>query len=275
MLKSPLTALVLLPALYLGVCTVLYFLQRSMLYYPTPAVTAEDAEVLWLDSEGRQLKIWHLPQDTTRAILYFGGNAEDVALNLPQFRRLFPDHAVYLMNYSGYGGSSGSPSEENLFADTLALYDKVAQHQADVTVIGRSLGTGVAVYLAAERPLQQLVLVTPFDSMVNLAVGIYPFLPVRFLLRDRYDSLSRITTLNSVQTLVLVAEDDEVIPRQRTDALIAAMPPNTTRVTVIAATGHNTIGTSPHYARALSDFINSTSREQREGKPYGDRHPSP
>ena len=254
MLKFSLTAVLLLLAAYLAVCAALFILQRTMLYYPTPAVTTSEAEVIWLKSGDQNLKVWHIRRAGSRALLYFGGNAEDVALNIPLFKRLFPEHSLYLLNYRGYGGSSGSPTETGLFADSLALYALAAQSHTEIDVIGRSLGTGVAVYLAVNRPVRRLALVTPYDSMTNVASALYPFLPVSWLLRDRYDSLGRAASL-SAQALVLVAENDEVIPRQRTDALIAALRPENTRVKVIASAGHNSIGNSPSYEQALTDFF--------------------
>lgn len=254
MLKFSLAALLLTLTAYVTLTAMLYFLQRRMIYYPTPPVLSREAETVWLSHAGEKLKIWHVPSKGKKAILYFGGNAEDVALNLGQFLRLFPDHALYLMNYRGYGGSSGSPSEAALLADAIAFYDFAAEQYPDITVIGRSLGTGVAVPLADQRPVTRIVLITPFDSMANLAAQIYPYFPVRLLLRDHYDSLGRAPSLD-LQTLVLIADDDEVIPRERTDALIAAMKPENARVTVIPNTGHNTISGSADYERELSDFI--------------------
>lgn len=254
MLKFSLTAVLLFLAVYLAVCAALFILQRRMLYYPTPAVTTSEAEVIWLKSGDQNLKVWHVRGAGNRALLYFGGNAEDVALNIPRFRQLFPEHSIYLLNYRGYGGSSGSPTENGLFDDSRALYSLAAQSHTEIDVIGRSLGTGVAVYLASNRPVRRLALVTPYDSMTSLASAFYPYLPVPWLLRDRYDSLGRADSL-SVQTLILVAEHDEVIPRTRTEALIAALRPENTRVRIIAAAGHNTIGNSPSYEQALTDFF--------------------
>jgi len=257
MLKVALTAIALLLVLYLGICSLLYFRQRAMIYYPTPPVDSKEAVAVWLSHQGERLKIWHVPHEGTKAILYFGGNAEEVSLNLPRFRRLFPDHALYLANYRGYGGSTGSPSEEALTADAALLYDFAAMQHPEITVIGRSLGTGVAVFLASERPVNRLVLVTPYDSMANLAAEIYPIFPVRLLIQDRYDSLGRAPGL-TMDILLLIAEHDEVVPRARSEALAASLPSENTRVRIIPTADHNTIDTVPLYDRLLSAFINGT-----------------
>lgn len=254
MLKLTITTLLLALTVYLALCGLLYTMQRALLYFPTPAVSTPEAEVIWLKNANQTLKIWHIPGSSDKALIYFGGNAEDVALNIPQFKRLFPDHAVYLHNYRGYGGSTGTPTEEGLFADACALYDFVSQNHAHISVMGRSLGTGVAIYLATQRDVSRLVLVTPFDSMTNVASNLYPFFPAALLLRDKYNSLDRITGLNT-RILILIAEHDEVIPRKHTDNLVAALSPELTRVKVIASTGHNTISDVPSYEKALSDFF--------------------
>jgi pimeloyl-ACP methyl ester carboxylesterase len=254
MIKFTLTILLVAFAAYSCLTIALYTLQRTMLYYPTLPVQSREAEEIWLTHNGLRLKVWHVLGSKNRALIYFGGNAEDVALNIPGFKRIFPDHSIFLHNYRGFGGSEGKATEEGLFADALALYDYIQKTQTDITVMGRSLGTGVAVYLASTRPVGKLLLVTPFDSMTNVAAGLYPYFPVRLLLRDRYDSVSRTDTL-TMPILVLIAENDEVIPRRNSDNLIAVLRPENTRVEVIPKSGHNTISNSIHYEKVLTEFM--------------------
>jgi len=258
MIKVTLWLMFLASMAYLSMCVLLYKKQRSILYYPMSSVTSDEAEVIWLSHDNQSLKVWHIPgSGEDRAIIYFGGNAEDVSLNISQFKRLFPQHSIYLHNYRGYGGSTGKASETALFSDAVALYDHVRPEHNNIIVMGRSLGTGVAVYLAAEKEVSSLVLVTPYDSMVNLARGYYPLVPVSLLLKDRFDSRSRVGGLD-IPTLLLIAEYDEVIPRKRADALISAMKPAMTMAEIITGTGHNSIGSSPQYEKALSAFCNTT-----------------
>ena len=227
---------------YAGICAILFFAQRSLLYFPQGRG----------DGSGELLR---LPGDvlvSTRemagpdAVVYFGGNAEDVSLNLPDFRAAFPGHALFLMHYRGYGGSAGAPSEEGLFADGLALLDQVLAAHPNVTLIGRSLGSGIAVRLAASRRISRLVLVTPYDSILGIAQQQFSFFPVRWLLRDKYESW-RYAPLVSAPVLLLAAEHDEVIPRASTELLRTRFQQGNLRYTVIANTGHNTISQSPAY----------------------------
>lgn len=241
---------------YLSLCAWLYLRQRSILYYPTPSVTTDEAQVIWLSNDDQSLKVWYAPGNNDgRAIIYFGGNAEDVSLNISQFIRLFPQHSIYLHNYRGYGGSTGTASEAAFFSDAVALYDHIRPKYSNITVMGRSLGSGVAVYLAAEKEVSRLVLVTPYDNMVNLARGYYPFVPVSLLLEDRFDSLGRVGGLD-IPTLLLIAEYDEVIPRKRADSLLLAIKPDMIMAEIITGAGHNNIGSYPQYEKALSTFCN-------------------
>ncbi|MFQ5983707.1 MAG: alpha/beta hydrolase, partial [Woeseiaceae bacterium] len=171
--------------IYVGFCAFLYMTQRNALYYPTPEVQVTDATEVRLESDGETLKIWHLPNSNgPNAIIYFGGNAEDVSGNIPQFRNIFPGYAVFLVNYRGYGGSTGSPTEAGLYRDALTVFDEIHSRHKDVSVIGRSLGAAVATYLASVRDVQRLVLVTPFDSIENVAKGAFPIFPVSLLIKD-------------------------------------------------------------------------------------------
>lgn len=257
MIKFAAFLIVLVIALYAGGCGYLYAYQRAFLYYPTPEFHAPTLPAIRLQTGEQTLKIWRVGSGD-KAIIYFGGNAEDVAQNMPQFAATaFADHTVYLVNYRGFGGSSGKPSEAALFQDALAVHDFAAARHRQVTVIGRSLGSGVAVFLASSRKLDKLVLITPYDSIERLAKRNFPLFPVGQLLQDKYDSVSRAPGIR-VPTLVFVAEHDEVIPRTHTEALVAALrlaPQASVKVEVLADTTHNSIGASARYWRLLQEFL--------------------
>jgi pimeloyl-ACP methyl ester carboxylesterase len=163
----------------------------------------------------------------------------------------FPHTAIYLLHYPGYGGSSGSPSQQAIFADALALYDRAHADHPNMVVIGRSLGSGVAVWIASQRPVVRLVLITPYDSLVDPAAQQYPFLPVRWLLRDRFESWKYAPTVTA-PTRMIVAEDDEIIPRSSSDRLRTRFRSGTVSYVVVPGAGHNTIQDSPNYWALLS-----------------------
>lgn len=240
--------------LYLGGCAYLYFNQRAFLYFPTPPTTAVDAELIALQSNGETLRIWRVGPVSEKAMIYFGGNAEDVSQNIPWFARHFPDQAVYLVNYRGYGGSTGTPTEAGLFQDALSVFDLVQGKHAVVSVIGRSLGSGVAVYLATARKVKKLVLVTPYDSIENLARKQYPFFPIGLLLQDKFASNMRAKTI-TMPTQVILSEKDELIPRENSMALVSAFPVSSATVDTVPGTDHNSIGASETYWALLRQFL--------------------
>jgi pimeloyl-ACP methyl ester carboxylesterase len=130
----------------------------------------------------------------------------------------------------------------------------VQKSHPNISIIGRSLGTGVAVYLATARRVDKLVLVTPYDSLEHVAEFHYPIFLISLLLKDKFKSLERVP-LVSAMTLVILAENDEVIPRKSSDALISAFPPGQARVVLIRGATHNTIGSYPQYSESMGAFL--------------------
>ena len=249
---------------YASLCALLFFTQRSQLYFPTPETTRRDVPVLRVTSGAVALRIWivgdRASDPSAPALLYFGGNAEDVAGDIEPFRAAFPQRAVYLVNYRGYGGSSGSPTEDGLVADAEAIFDAVrARHPSGpIAVMGRSLGSGVAVHLASQRPVERLVLVTPFDSLVNVARTHFRWLPVGILMRDRFDSAATVRSgAVRAPSLVVIATDDEIVPAVRGEALARAFPPDQVTVMRIAGAMHNSIDLFPQYLASVAEFLGS------------------
>ncbi len=254
MKSSAMSILSTILLVYIGACAYLYVAQRSFIYFPTPETQNVAAHDLRLDLDGATVQVWRLAADNSDAVIYFGGNAEDVAQNIGQFVRIFPNKAIYLVNYRGYGASTGTPTESALSADALAVFDHVSQAHSGISIVGRSLGSGVAMYLAATRNAERLVLVTPYDSIARLAQSSFPIFPVSAMLKDRYDSLSHAGSI-SVPTLMLIAERDEFIPMKSSRNLADALNPSMTTVNVIGNAGHNTIQNYDQYTTALAEFL--------------------
>ncbi len=192
-------------------------------------------------------------EQADHAILYFGGNAENVAYTAGDFFQEFPQHTTYLMKYRGYAGAAGSASETALYADALALFDQIKDQHNQVKVIGRSLGSGIATYLASQRPVDHVVLVTPFDSIRNVAQSMMPVFPMQWLLKDHYDSEARADQLNA-PTMVVMATKDQVIKAAHTQKLIQAIPQHQLHFTQIHA-GHNDLDLSPKYFSEIRTFL--------------------
>jgi pimeloyl-ACP methyl ester carboxylesterase len=235
---------------YAAFCLALFAFQRSLIYFPQPREITAPQSTMIFPVEDAELVVTVRPYTGLKAIVYFGGNAEDVSLNLPSFEKAFPDHALYLLHYRGYGGSSGTPSEEAIQHDALTLFDKVRAEHPEIAVIGRSLGTGVAVRLSSQRSASRLILVTPYDSLQEIAAGQFPFAPVKWLLRDKFDS-GKYASKITIPTAIVAAENDEVIPSASTKKLFERFGKGIASMKVIPATGHNTISSSSEYLAAI------------------------
>jgi pimeloyl-ACP methyl ester carboxylesterase len=241
--------------IYLIAGAVLFFFQRKLLYFPTGKIT-HGYDTLTLENKNETLEVIVLNAERNQALLYFGGNAEAVVYNAEDFLTAFPLYTVYLLNYRGYGGSSGQPTEAGIYADALALYDKVQEKQKNISVIGRSLGSGVATYLASKRPIQKMALISPYGSITSVAQNKFPIYPMFLLLKDKYDSIGRVKEI-SAKTIVLIAENDEVIPKKHSLRLISEFPSEQITVKTILDTGHNDISNKTEYNQHLKDFFNN------------------
>ena len=239
--------------IYVGIGTYLYVNQKSFLYHPTAKIMTPYKQWI-MENDGEKINIIVLNEGHSNAILYFGGNAESMAESADYIAKQFPEFTVYLMDYRGYGFSTGISSEATLYRDALKLYDSVKTKHARISLGGRSLGTAVASYVAAYREVSKLALITPFDSIVNVAQGRYPLYPVDLLLHDKFDSKSRVHLIKA-KTFIVIAENDEVIPLKRTEELIEAFPKSQLQVDTIRNRGHGDISSDDRYYKIMQDFI--------------------
>jgi uncharacterized protein len=250
-----------------------YVISRKLLYYPVPVnpaqldrMTAEipDKEAIRIPvGKKTVLQGWLLKKDLAGlpTVFYFGGNAEEVSVNLADFSTRLSANAV-MVNYRGYGRSSGSPTEDRLKADALAIFDHMAaQYHLDparCAAWGRSLGSSMAAYLALERGLGKLILTCPFDSIQAVAGAYYPSWLVNLVLEDRHRTIDFAHRITS-QTLVLVAPEDEVIPFRYTQHLYDSLTCPKQLVPVHGA-GHNTISAFEAYFDAVNAFLKQDSQ---------------
>ena len=257
--------LVLLLAVLVAVPGAIYFLQDRLLFYPQPLSEAERSAIrqqfpqvreVFLGSENHKLHAWHVPAAPGRPlILYFGGNAENVAWMIPEALARTPGIGWLLVDYRGYGGSEGAPSASTIGADALLWHDHALKEfkPSQVFAFGRSLGTGAAVRLASERPLAGVVLVTPFDKLSAVAKRHYPFLPVELMLRHRFDSVDLAPKIVT-PLLTLAAERDQVIPPEHARRLHEAWAGPKDWVE-LAGAGHNDTDVNPAFWRSVVQFL--------------------
>ena len=241
--------------LYLVGCWYLHAHQRELIYFGWATQAPIEGTDYALRRPDAILRGWVVNPDKPDPILYFGGNAESVEKNRDAFARLFPARSVYLVAYRGYGASDGAPSLEKIVPDALAIFDDVQRRHPGqrIAVFGRSLGTGVASQLAAQRPIEKLALVTPFDSMVATGQSHYPIFPVSWLLDERYESDRALTRFDKPVLIVRGGRDD-VVPPANTLRLIAALP-KPPQVVLIERAGHNDILDDPRSEAAIAAFL--------------------
>lgn len=210
-------------------------------------------------AEGNQLHGVHIPpvraSKERTLILGFAGNAWNSADAATYLHELYPSADVVAFHYRGYRPSTGSPSSAALLEDAPLVYDfAVSKVRPKRTIaVGFSIGTGVAAHLAGERPLDGLILVTPFDSLKAVASGHYPFLPVGALFRHEMDAAAALKR-SKVPTAIVAAEHDTIIPPSRTDGLRRSVG-NLAFDRTIAGATHNDIYYRPEFRTAMHEAL--------------------
>jgi fermentation-respiration switch protein FrsA (DUF1100 family) len=207
---------------YLGGLAVLFFAQRSFLFpIPQTARTAPGAagfpeaeEHLLTTADGEKVIVWHVPPKPGHpVVLYFHGNGDFLAGFFGRFRDIIADGTgIVALSYRGYAGSSGRPSEQGLLLDAAAVYAfTTARYSADrIVAWGFSLGTGVAVALAAEQPVGKLILEAPYTSIAEVAASAFPIFPVRFVIKDPFRSDERIARVTAPLLMMHGARDGTI-----------------------------------------------------------------
>jgi uncharacterized protein len=207
-------------ALWLVVVGLAALFQRQLIYLPdasTPSPPEDVEEVLLTTADGLELTSWFLPVDgAASTVLVTPGNAGNRALRLPLARGLNDrGHAVLLLDYRGFGGNPGSPSEAGLRADARAARDHLDDRDdvdgSTIAYLGESLGSAVASGLATERAPAALVLRSPFPELADVGRYAYPFLPVRTLLRERHAVVEHLGGYDG-PVLVVAGDDDAIVP---------------------------------------------------------------
>jgi pimeloyl-ACP methyl ester carboxylesterase len=250
------------------------YLRQDRLLFERSTLSAEEAarvrsehghaeELQFTARDGTPLHGWMVrPRTGTPCplLIYYGGNNEELSAYIAHQPALGAC-ALLLVNYRGYGLSLGRPSEAALLDDALLIHDAVrARGDVDagqVSVMGRSLGSGVAVHVAARRPVSRVVLITPYDSVVHVAQKRYPYVPVRPLLKHPFDSLSRAAAVQR-PALFITAANDKVIPALHSRILHDAWGGPKTWLQ-LPDTDHANIAEHADYWRAVADFLTTPS----------------
>ncbi len=259
----------LLLAAYLLIVLAMTFLE-TWLVYPIPSVSRGDwhpagldfEDVRFISDDGTQLHGWFIErQDAKRAILYCHGNGEDISSNANFVAQLSTslDASVFIFDYRGYGHSEGSPSEAGCIADGLAaqrwLAKRSGREPSEIVVMGRSIGGGIATAIAAQQGARALVLVNAFTRLTDVAAQHYAWLPVRLLMKNRYDSVARISKYDG-PVFQSHGTADWIVPIELGRKLFAAAPTINKRFVEYTGHGHNDPEPADYY-RDLAIFLDN------------------
>ena len=267
--------LLLIPLVaYLAILALIYFAQTSLLFParlagPTSAAVPPSAATLTLRTpDGERLHGLHLPPVRTGGerlvILGFGGNAWNAAAAAHYLHGLYPGADVVVFHYRGYAPSSGRPSAAAVLADAPLIYDLVRERLGSdrIVAVGFSIGSGVAAHLASRRKLRGLILVTPFDSLVEVARTQYPWLPVRLLFRHPMTPADDLRG-SATPTAIVAAGNDTLISAARTDGLRMSVP-NLAFDRTIPGAGHNDLYDRPEFRLAMGEALLSVSPSNQD-----------
>lgn len=191
-------------------------------------------------------------------MIYFGGNAENVSVYLEQLEQ-FPKASFYLVNYPGYNGSVGKPTEKTVLQNALATYDYLVDEcgisSDSIYLIGRSIGSSVAAFVATQRRMKGLILVTPFDNLFNVAKSITSFLfrPFLWTIRSHFNTIKYLESVN-IRIMVIFAESDEVIPQASMNKLSRFLTDRAS-INVVTNANHQNISDFNEYCSMIKDFI--------------------
>ena len=208
---------------YIVVIIFVYFYQRNLLYHPSENNYQNDTiqfnyeEIFIKVNDEIKLKSWIINKDLKnfKTLIFFHGNAGDLSNRIYKLNELDKlDINILLISWRGFSGNEGYPTEKNLYEDAEAAIkwlNKKKVSNSQIILYGESLGTGVAVEIASKNNFNSIILESPFTSIENSAKIYYPYLPVKFLLKDRYDSISKIKKINS-PILIMHGRKDDIVP---------------------------------------------------------------
>jgi len=210
-----------------------------------------------LDRDGTVVRGWVTRPGSARAVVYFGGNIEDVSGWRPRFGTSLGGRTSYLVAYRGHGASDGIPTERDLVEDGIAVLLDVAGRHESVAVIGRSLGSGVAAQVCSDARVrdvvESVVMVTPFDSLSGVMRTLFGGLPVDLLVPDRFSSVEHVGDI-AAPILVVRAGHDTIVRPEATDRLVAALPPGA-RVVELPEEDHVSVAQPDAYWNEVQRFL--------------------
>lgn len=266
------TVIIILGIIYLIIVAFFYLFQSNFIFFPQPLTgtvqTDQHTEEIRIRTKDDKLLHGWLCKSKAdgpqKLIIYFGGNAEEVSHMIPT-ASLFKDWAFLLINYPGYGKSEGKPGQKSFYKAALEIYDyAVSRNEVDaenIVVMGRSIGSGSAVFLAHERDVKAVVLISPFESIRAVARSAMPFLPVNLILRHKFLSKNYASEISSPM-IAFYGTADQIIPPSHTRKLESYWK-GPSRLVELQGYDHNDIFESRQMWEEITGFLNGLNARQR------------
>lgn len=249
----------------------LYLFQDKFIFMPqditkttlecTLRLSESIEEINLKTKDGTNLHGWFINNkstEVTNLLFYFGGNAEEVSYMVDEFRR-YADWSAVFINYRGYGLSEGSPSEKNLYSDALEIYDYFLEkreiNNTKIVVMGRSIGTGVATYLASNRKSDGVILISPYDSLISVGQEKFPIYPINLMVKHKFNSIERAPKI-IVPLKIIIASEDQIIPPWHSKDL-AKKWGGKVDIKEIQGEDHNSVSDNEEYWKFIKEFLES------------------
>jgi alpha-beta hydrolase superfamily lysophospholipase len=252
---------------YVGLTLLLFLFQAHLIYFPTRQLIATPATigltyetVRFQAADGVSLSGWFVPADGAKnVVLFFHGNAGNISHRLESielFHRL--GLSVFIIDYRGYGQSEGRPGEQGTYQDAAAAWRHLVEERGvkpeQIVLFGRSLGGGVATWLAQTHTPKALILESTFTSIPDMGARQFPFLPIRLFARIYYNTLERLPQVEC-PILIVHSPTDEVIPYSHGQQLFQAAPEPKTFLELTGGHNDGFIVSGPRYEAGLRAFI--------------------
>ncbi len=262
--------LAVLALVYGTFCLLLYLNQEKLIYFPGPTVLLTPSSAglefreHWIETkDGERLHAWWLPSAEANApiVLFLHGNAGNISHRMDSLR-LFHELGLstLIIDYRGYGLSSGRPDEPGTYLDAQAAYDFLQTHHSvaaqRLIIFGRSLGGGVATWLANHNACTGVIIESSFLSIPTMGQEIYPWMPIRWISRVHYDNAARMASL-SCPVLVIHSRDDELIPFRHGQQLHALATSPKSFLEISGSHNSGFMASQEHYRNGLGAFLNS------------------
>jgi len=253
--------------IYFSLCAALYFFQDNFIFFPPRPDNQWYSKIksfeYFIKTDSATLHGWKISNKNINhkaSIIYFGGNAEEVSYNIEDADFYSARH-LFFTNMPGFGSSTGTPSEQSFFSNALQTYDHIIEQYnldpEDVFIMGRSLGSSVATYVASKRKSKGLILITPFDSVENIAVNNYSLFPVKLLLKHKFKTEQYIDQVNA-PIMFIATDNDGVIPATN---LANLYEPRAEKINLLKINDadHGSISHKEKYFSYINGFILSNS----------------